>query len=168
MTLWTIAHQAPQSMGIFQARILEWAGSHSLLQGIFPTQGSNSGILHCRQILYHLSHQGSPFISRPTSNKTSSVKPVVEVLAVHRHTQRSVDTSTPALAQACASASPAATSLGDAGSTLPLPVPRVPSLRTVSQFPRHCTACFPPLIWAYSQLPGIGSPLTTWAVLAAG
>jgi len=35
-------------------------GSHSLLQGIFPTQGSNPGLLHCRQILYHLSHQGSP------------------------------------------------------------------------------------------------------------
>ena len=30
-------------------------GSHSLLQGIFPTQGSNPGLLHCRQILYHLS-----------------------------------------------------------------------------------------------------------------
>ena len=35
-------------------------GSHSLLQGIFPTEGSNLGLLHCRQILYHLSHQGSP------------------------------------------------------------------------------------------------------------
>ena len=34
--------------------------SHSLLQGIFPTQGLNPGLLHCRQILYHLSHQGSP------------------------------------------------------------------------------------------------------------
>ena len=34
-------------------------GSHSLLQGIFPTEGLNSGLLHCRQILYHLSHQGS-------------------------------------------------------------------------------------------------------------
>ena len=34
--------------------------SHSLLQGIFPTQGSNPGLLHCRQILYLLSHQGSP------------------------------------------------------------------------------------------------------------
>ena len=32
-------------------------GSHSHLQGIFPTQGSNSGLLHCRQILFHLSHQ---------------------------------------------------------------------------------------------------------------
>ena len=35
-------------------------GSFSLLQGIFPTQGSNSGLLHRRQILYHLSPQGSP------------------------------------------------------------------------------------------------------------
>ena len=34
--------------------------SHSLLQGIFPTQESNPGLLHCRQILDHLSHQGSP------------------------------------------------------------------------------------------------------------
>ena len=31
-----------------------------LLQGIFPTQGSNPGLPHCRWILYHLSHQGSP------------------------------------------------------------------------------------------------------------
>ena len=33
-------------------------GCHSLLQGIFPTQGWNPGLLHCRRILYHLSHQG--------------------------------------------------------------------------------------------------------------
>ena len=32
-------------------------GCHALLQEIFPTQGSNLGILHCRWILYHLSHQ---------------------------------------------------------------------------------------------------------------
>ena len=37
-------------------------GSLSLLQGIFPTQGSNPGLLHCRQILHQLSHQGSPKI----------------------------------------------------------------------------------------------------------
>ena len=37
-------------------------GCHALLQGIFPTQGSNLGLLHCRRILYHLSHQGSPWI----------------------------------------------------------------------------------------------------------
>ena len=35
-------------------------GSHSLLQGIFPTQGPNLGLPHCRQILYHLNHQGRP------------------------------------------------------------------------------------------------------------
>ena len=34
-------------------------GCHFLLQGIFPTQGSNPGLSHCRQTLYHLSHQGS-------------------------------------------------------------------------------------------------------------
>ena len=37
-------------------------GGLSLLQGIFPTQGSNPGLLHCRQILYQLSHKGSPRI----------------------------------------------------------------------------------------------------------
>ena len=37
-------------------------GCHDLLQGIFLTQGSNPGLLHCRQILYCLSHQGSPRI----------------------------------------------------------------------------------------------------------
>ena len=37
-------------------------GSLSLLQGIFPTQGSNPGLPHCRQILYQLSHKGSPRI----------------------------------------------------------------------------------------------------------
>ena len=37
-------------------------GNLSLLQGIFPTQGSNPGPPHCRWILYQLSHQGSPRI----------------------------------------------------------------------------------------------------------
>ena len=35
-------------------------GCHALLQGIFPTQGLNPGLPHCRQILYQLSHQGRP------------------------------------------------------------------------------------------------------------
>ena len=47
--------------GVLQARILEGA-CHALFQGISPTQGSNPGILHSRCILYHLSHQGSPWI----------------------------------------------------------------------------------------------------------
>ena len=34
----------------------------SFLQGIFPTQGSNRGLLHCRWILFQLSHKGSPRI----------------------------------------------------------------------------------------------------------
>ena len=37
-------------------------GCHALLQGIFPTQGSNPGLPHCRWILYHLSNKGSPRI----------------------------------------------------------------------------------------------------------
>ena len=37
-------------------------GCHFLLQGIFPTQGSNPGLPHCRRILYRLSHQGSPWL----------------------------------------------------------------------------------------------------------
>ena len=37
----------------------EYWSSLSLLQGIFPTQGSNPGLLHCRRILYQLSHKGS-------------------------------------------------------------------------------------------------------------
>ena len=39
-----------------------WVGSCSLLQGTFPTQGSDPGLPHCRQILYQLSHKGSPRI----------------------------------------------------------------------------------------------------------
>ena len=40
--------------GIFLARILEWV-CHFLLQGIFPTQGLNPGLLHCRRVLHLLS-----------------------------------------------------------------------------------------------------------------
>ena len=44
-------------------------GSLCLLQGIFPTQESNQGLLHCRQILYQLSYQGSPVNTLKFSNK---------------------------------------------------------------------------------------------------
>ena len=46
VTPWTVAHQAPLSMGF--SRQEYWSG-YSLLQGIFPVQGSNSGFQHCRQ-----------------------------------------------------------------------------------------------------------------------
>ena len=49
---------------------------HSLLQGIFPTQGSNPGLLHCRGILYHLSHQGSPRILEWVKVKVKSLSRV--------------------------------------------------------------------------------------------
>ena len=48
-------------------------GSLSLLQGIFPTQGSNPGLPHCRQILYQLSHQGSPQIRNASRIRVSSL-----------------------------------------------------------------------------------------------
>ena len=51
--------------GILQARILEWVASHSFSRGIFPTQGLNLGLLHCRHILSHLSHQESPIFTSP-------------------------------------------------------------------------------------------------------
>ena len=51
--LYSSCNSAGQNTGV---------GSHSLLQGIFPTQGSNPGIPHCRWILYQLSHQRSPRI----------------------------------------------------------------------------------------------------------
>ena len=44
--------------GLLKARILKWV-YHSLLWGIFPSQGWNLGLLHCRQIFYHLKNQGS-------------------------------------------------------------------------------------------------------------
>ena len=59
--LWTVARQAPLSMRILQAIILEWVAMTSS-RGIFPIQGLNPGLPHCRQILYHLNHQGSPRI----------------------------------------------------------------------------------------------------------
>ena len=50
-------------------------GSLSLLQGIFPTQGSDPALLHCRWILYHLSYDGSPrrlvWVAYPFSRESS-------------------------------------------------------------------------------------------------
>ena len=54
-----IAYQAPPSMGF--SRQGYWSGLPFPSPGIFLTQGSNPGLLHCRQTLYHLSHLGSNF-----------------------------------------------------------------------------------------------------------
>ena len=81
-TPWTAAHQAPLAKGILQARKLG-VGCHALLQGIFTTQGSNAGLPHCRQILYHLNHQGSPrileWVAYPLSRVISPPRNQTEV-----------------------------------------------------------------------------------------
>ena len=59
-------------------------GSFSLLQEIFPTQGSNPGLLHCRQILYQLSHKGSPLSSYPHhySNGEKNIKHTDSIVGI--------------------------------------------------------------------------------------
>ena len=75
-TPWTVAHQAPLSMGILQARILEWVAMPSSRgSSQVSIQVSNPGLPHCRQILYRLSHQGSPrmleWVACPFSTESS-------------------------------------------------------------------------------------------------
>ena len=57
------SRQAPLFMGFSGQEY--WSGLPFLLQGIFPTQGSNLGLLHCRQILYQLSLWGHLFKLHP-------------------------------------------------------------------------------------------------------
>ena len=54
-TPWTVAYQAPLCTWDFPGNSTGM-DCHCLLQGIFPTQGSNLGLPHCRQMLYRLSH----------------------------------------------------------------------------------------------------------------
>ena len=60
--------------------------SLSLLQGIFPTQGSNPGLLHCRWILYQLSHKGSPrileWVAYPFSSRSSQPRSQIRVSCI--------------------------------------------------------------------------------------
>ena len=62
-------------------------GSLSLLQGIFPTQGSNSGLPHYRWILHQLSHRGSPrileWVAYPFSNRSSQPRNWTRSPALH-------------------------------------------------------------------------------------
>ena len=54
---WTVSLQVPLSMEF--SRKEYWRGLPFPFPGILLTQGLNLGLLYCRQILYHLSHQGS-------------------------------------------------------------------------------------------------------------
>ena len=57
-----------------------WSGyQYPLLQGIFPTQGSNPGLSHCREILYQLSHQGSPRILKWVAYPFSRGSPLLRI-----------------------------------------------------------------------------------------
>ena len=67
-----VAHRAPLSMGF--SRQEYWSGLPCLLQGIFPTQGSNLGLLHYRKILYLLSHQRSLLQVISAFNSMSSLR----------------------------------------------------------------------------------------------
>ena len=69
-TPWTVAHQAPLSLGISQARILERVATSSS-RGFPLLQGWNPGLPHCRQILYLLSPQGSPVGTNPHQKKVN-------------------------------------------------------------------------------------------------
>ena len=60
-TPWTVARQAPLSMGEF-SRQEYWIGLSCPPPGDLPNPGIEPRSLHCKQILYHLSHQGSPRI----------------------------------------------------------------------------------------------------------
>ena len=56
-TPWAVVYQAPLSMGFSGKNT--GVDCHFLLQGIFPTQGLNLGLPHCRQILYQWSHHNN-------------------------------------------------------------------------------------------------------------
>ena len=58
-TPWTVACQALPSMEFSGKNT--GVGSHSLLPGIFPTQGSKPGLLHCREMLYHNKLNSKPW-----------------------------------------------------------------------------------------------------------
>ena len=61
-------------------------GSLSLIQGIFPIQGSNPSLPHCRQILYQLSHQGNPrtleWVAYPFSSRSSQPRNQTRVCCI--------------------------------------------------------------------------------------
>ena len=65
--------------GILQARILEWV-AFPFSRGIFPTQGSNPGLLNCRQILYHLSYWEA-YTSAGTPSKKHQAPAIVPISA---------------------------------------------------------------------------------------
>ena len=60
--------------------------NHSILQGIFPTQGSNPGLRHCRRIRYQLSHKGNlrilEWVAYPFSSRSSRPRNLTRVSCI--------------------------------------------------------------------------------------
>ena len=90
----SIVFNSLQSHGLQPARLLWPCNSpgkntgvvcHSFLQGIFQTQESNMGLLHWRQILYHLSHQGSPHNARGQYTNTHTHTHTHTCTRAHTH-----------------------------------------------------------------------------------
>ena len=71
VTLWTVAHQTP--LPTYSPDKNTGVSSHSLLKGNLWIQGLNPDLLHYRQILYYLSHQGSPLLSWILLNLWSTI-----------------------------------------------------------------------------------------------
>ena len=92
---WTVVHQASLSMEFFRQEY--WSGLPFPSPGDLPNQGSNPGLLHCRQIPYHLSHQGSPPVDwfsyflrmMPSSQDDFKCMLLDEIYAVHKSTLQS-------------------------------------------------------------------------------
>ena len=95
MTPWTVARQ--------DYWILPWdfpgkntrVGSHSLLQGIFLTQGSNPDLLHCRQILYCLRHQKGTLIQMWLWTQGKVIPCTWEKIKTEGHWAKETDVATP-------------------------------------------------------------------------
>ena len=98
-TPWTVARQAPLSMGILQARILEWVAMPSSRGSSWPRNQAWVSCI-CRKILYHLSHQGSndrfrgswfhffpQLLVRPDVSQNGGVGSLKE-LSLHRNTKK--------------------------------------------------------------------------------
>ena len=86
VTTWTIAHQAPLSMGFSRPKY--WSGLPFPFLGIFPIQGSNLGLLHCRR---SPALQVDSLPTEPPGNSSLGHKEsdMTEHTHIHKHTQGS-------------------------------------------------------------------------------
>ena len=86
VTPWTVALFHPWNFSGKSTGV----GCHFLLQGIFLTQGSNPGLPHCRQMLYRLSHQGSPHLTVNHIHVFSSLYLCTSVLYMYMYNHKHV------------------------------------------------------------------------------